>query len=122
MSRRKRKTDHEKTIEFLRAVAPTLQEGFRTLGSWVAIPSVGISLLWFLMIVQRNLIIKKDGTPKFDTGATGPFGIGGSLESTLALAVAAAAVVPAAEAASKFIGPAISGLLAGGSGGGPPIG
>ena len=120
MTKRKRKTDHDKMMETLRVLAPTLQEGLRTVGSWVAIPAVGITLLWFGMIVQRNLIKKADGSPRFQT-AEEHFGAG-SLEKALGLAVVASAVVPAAEAASKFIGPMMTGLMGGGPTGGAPIG
>ncbi|MFQ5852977.1 MAG: hypothetical protein ACE5JU_20645 [Candidatus Binatia bacterium] len=112
--RRRRLTDHEKTIETLRVLAPTVQEALRTIHGWISIPPVALAVAWLLTNQYKYLI--KESNPEAHNDLAG-------LEFILGGAITIAAVVPAAEVASKFIGPAITGLLGGGAAKtGAPIG
>lgn len=114
--RRRRLTDHEKTIETLKTLQPVLVQGLGVARDIVSIPAVGIGVTWWSMNMVRTFWNRgKPSRDHIDTHA---------IESALGVAMIAAAVVPAAKAAAEIMGPlgALFGPLLGGMGGGSPLG
>jgi len=111
--RRRRLTDHEKTIETLKAMNPVLIQGLGVVRDIVSIPSVGIGVTWWSMNMIRTFWnLNRPSSQHIDTHA---------IEAALGVAMVAAAVVPAAKAAADIFG-SVAGLGLFGGGGGSPLG
>jgi len=109
--RRRRLTDHDKTMETIKTLQPIIVQGLGVVRDIVSIPAVGIGVTWWSMNMVRTFWnLNRPSREHIDTHA---------IEATLGLAIAAAAFVPAAKAAAEIV-PGLLGML--GGGGGSPLG
>lgn len=112
--RRRRLTDHEKNIETLKVVQPMLVQGLGVVRDIVSIPAVGIGVTWWSMNMVRTFWNRgRPSSEHIDTHA---------IEAALGVAMVAAAVVPAAKAATDIIGGLLGPLSGLFGGGGSPLG
>mgnify|MGYP001389209366 CR=1 FL=1 len=113
--RRRRLTDHEKTIQVLQATQPIIVQSLGVVRDLVSIPAVGIGVTWWGMNVFRTFWnLNRPQSQHIDTHM---------IEGALGAALVAAAVVPAAKTFADMFGGLLGGLFGGSAaGGGSPLG
>lgn len=102
MTTRKRLTDHEKTVELVKAITPITNKALNVASDLISIPAVGIAAAVVGITILDNEVIRPRG---YDFIA---------LEGVLVSSIALAAVVPAIKSIGSLVGP-LAGLFGGGA-------